>query len=542
MASIRSTVVWVITIPLLLIAAICRFLVFLIDFLVPKKVQELIPIIDVQRTFFLYASQLLAPPEKKQLEHAVNELQEVTGQVEEIAKGYAVRKAVGQSVDYALSFAVLGGLGVARWLIQHNIDPILIALFASSATVIIATLAGLFGPVYELAHQSKTICLEHGAYRGASLYRKLEQIFGVPFMVAKSSFIVLDTPPVDHDTLEDFKEEISSQLSEAQQTLKSLLGKDDADIPEATKQLVAKLLENTENELQTLNYENLRDDVSREFAMLYFEQEFAIRPWKRKRALKAFAKQMGLSIREAEDLLRLFSFKLQYGQVDADFVQSILISGAAKGIIEKEQEYHEMFEDVEMNHVAIGLALGGIRFLLDHYAPEPSRIKRMALGVKHGFITVVAMPLAIAISFKNWLIHLKNSTSMMFYHLKKGTWIHWTKIRAREIATTIDGLPAQIKQTIREFRTKMKAARKDEQKSWEVRRKISRGIRLFFGFIFIIPLGIYRLVRGIFRFFITTEHDVRKQFQSEVAYAALVKMYIELYNKLSLASHVTSAY
>ncbi len=542
MAFVRSFIIWLITIPLLIAAVVCRFLVVLIDFFVPKKLQELIPIIDVQRTFLLYASQLLAPPEKKQLEQAVNELQEVTGQVEEIAKGYAVRKAVGQSVDYALSFAVLGGLGVARWLIQHNIDPILIAIFASSATVIIATLAGFFGPIYELAHQSKTICLEHGAYRGASIYRKLEQIFGVPFMVAKSSFIVLDTPPVDHETLEDFKEEISSQLSEAQRTLKSLLGRDDADIPEATKQLVANLLENTENELKTLNYENLRDDVSREFAMLYFEQEFAIRPWKRKRALKAFAKQMGLSIKEAEDLLRLFSFKLQYGQVDSDFVQSILISGAAKGIIEKEQEYHEVFEDVEMNHVAIGLALGGIRFLLDHYTPEPSRIKRMAIGIKHGFVTLFAMPLALAVSFKNWLIHLKNSTSMTFYHLRKGTWLHWTKIRAREIATTLDGLPAQIKQTTREFRTKLKATQKDEQKSWQLKRKISKGLGLALGFIFIIPLGLYRLIRGIFRFFITTEHDVRKQFQSEVAYAALVKMYIELYNKLSLASHVSSAF
>ena len=129
---------------------ISKLLVWIIDFFIPRKLQELIPIIDVQRTFLVYGAQMLTPPVKKELEAAVDTLQTVSGQVEEIAKGYAIRKAVGQSVDYALSFAVLGGLGVAKWLVEHHISPILIALFASSATVIIATLAGFFGPVYEL--------------------------------------------------------------------------------------------------------------------------------------------------------------------------------------------------------------------------------------------------------------------------------------------------------------------------------------------------------------------------------------------------------
>jgi len=534
---------------LVIVASISKLLVWLIDFFIPRKLQELIPIIDVQRTFLLYGSQMLTPPVKKELEEAIENLQSVTGQVEEIAKGYAIRKAIGQSVDYALSFAVLGGLGVARWLVQHNISPILIALFASSATVLIATLAGFFGPIYELSKQSKILCLKHGAYRGASMYKKLENIFGVPFMVAKSSFIILDTPPVDNETLEEFKEELSTKLNKVEHSLKSLLGQDDADIPETTRQLLEELLQKAEIELKSLNYEQLKTEIAREFAMIYFEQEFSLLPWKRKRALKQFAKKMGLSIRDAETLLRLLSFKLEYGQVDSDFVQSILISGAAKGIIEKEQEYHEMFEDVEMNQVAIGLAIGAIRFLLDHYQPPQPITKRIAKRIKHFFISIFAMPWVLILSIRSWFSHLNKMSKITIFHIKNNTPKKWMAIRYREISTQLENifneLPDKFVFWKKEDNNEKEQVINEEKKKslrWRVSHSIWVGIKLVLAFIFIIPLGILKIIRWFIRLFITTEDDVRKKFQSEVAHSALVSMYIELYEKLSLGSYITSAY
>ena len=199
---------FVMFLPLIfLISVSARIVLTISDIVFPEKVRRLLPIITAYRMLLIAISDLFISSERAAAMDAIEELGELKNQQDQVAKGYAARKAIGQTLDYALSFAILFVLGVGPWLMGYEIfaeNPWIMVVVLSSFTVLISLLATLFGPLYTYFSGCKDYCLKKGAYRGATVYWRLEKLFSIPFLATRSGFMLLDMPPIDADTLNEF--------------------------------------------------------------------------------------------------------------------------------------------------------------------------------------------------------------------------------------------------------------------------------------------------------------------------------------------------
>jgi hypothetical protein len=534
MSKVENSLVVLIGVIIFIVAMGGQFLVAVIDLIFPPKLQELVPYIDAFRTLILNIGQVLADPQRIEAEQALASLGNMSDKVDEIGEGYALRKSIGQGIDFGLS-AVVIALGMLTFLIGTGIPPGLVILFFGTLSIAFATFSGLFGPFYGIAGAAKDFSLRQGNYRGASIYKTIEQLFAIPFMAASAGFMLLDLPPVDAETLDDFKDEMQDQLTEISDNINSLLGKDQGAIPRKTRKLIESLMESTTQSLGTLDFRNIREETAREFALTYYQHEFSWKPWKRKEAVEEFAVSNNFDVQTGEDTLRLIGYKILAGQMDDDMVSNVMISAAMKGVIMMEQKYQELFEDVELGQTCTGLAFGARQFLHDHYIVRSQ--SQSAFGVlKNLFLGIFAIPMVLAISFYKY-------TNRFFDTLGENFWnqriVETSKLRYGEISTALLLLPSKI----REFRTRgPKTDKEKEQRNWEIRRKLRRVISMIWE-VLVFPIVILMgISKWLWKRLSKQERGVREMFEEAIAHAALVSMYDELYKKLVMQDHVTTGY
>ncbi|MDH5404156.1 MAG: hypothetical protein OEZ01_02215 [Candidatus Heimdallarchaeota archaeon] len=537
MSKVESSVYIILTIPVLALALTCQLVVGLIDLIFPKRVQELIPYIDVTKTFVLNLAQIMANPGRIQAEKALSGISELTDQVEEIAEGYALRKGIGQGIDVGLTIVVFGVFGVLTVLTDDfEIDPtIALALFGSLALAL-STFAGLFGPFYGLAGSCKKFMLKHGNYRGASVYKILEQIFAIPFMAAAAGFLFLDLPPIDADSLDDFKNDMQEQITEIGDSVNSLLGTDKSAIPRKTRKMIASIMNATKHNLSSLDFREIREDSAREFALTYYQHEFPWRPWARKRAVREFAEKYYFDLETAEDSLKLIGFKILEGQMTDDMVNNVMISSAMRGVIMMENQHNQYFEAMELGQTCTGLAFGARQFLKDHYLVATKK-QKIFRTTKNFIMGLFAIPIVLVISFheyaNSFYDKLVNEIEDIIF---EGRLDDILKIRYYEINQGFKlafNKPEKVKET--------KTKEQKMQRNWQIGRKFKRLVSMIWEVVIFPVLIILNVLKWIYHK-IRGVDESKETFEEEIAHAALVSMYDELYKKLVMQTHLSTGF
>ncbi len=534
MSKVESAVVVLLAIPVLIVAIGSHIIVEIIDLIFPPKLQELVPYIDALKTLIWNISVTMADPQRLETELALQNLGNMSEHVDDIGEGYALRKGVGQGIDLGLT-AIVIALGMFTLLADIGIPPGLVILFFGSLSLAFATFSGFFGPFYGIAGSAKEFSLRHGNYRGASFYKTIEQIFAIPFMAASAGFMLLDLPPVDAETLDDFKTEMQDQITEISDNINSLLGKNASAIPRATRKKIAQIMGSTEQNLGKLDFRNIREDTAREFALTYYQHEFTWKPWKRKNAVQEFAKKNHFDVETGEDTLKLIGYKIVAGQMDDDMVSNVMISAAMKGVIMMEQKYQELFEDAELGQTCTGLAFGARQFLNDHYIVR-SKQRRIYDILKNLAIGIFAVPIILAISFHKYTNRFFDT---MGENIVNQNIFGLSKLRFNEIHTHLVNIPKKM----REKRQRPpKTKEEKQQRNWEVQRKIRKVLSMIWEVIIFPVVIILGVSKWLYKRFSGKERSAREMFEEAVAHAALVSMYDELYRKLVMQDHVSTGY
>jgi hypothetical protein len=559
------------------IAIFARVILIISDTLFPERVRTLLPIITAYRMLLLAISDMFISAERSAAMEALQELDELKTKQDQVAKGYAARKAIGQTVDYALSFGLLIGLGLGATLMQNEFfaeNPWVIVIFLSSATVVISLLATLFGPLYTYFSGCKNYCLKKGAYRGASLYWKLEQLFSIPFLATRSGFMLLDMPPIDAETLNEFSAQIKNEMNDIQSSVNSLLARDSSQIPSLMRTKIQDLVKQSGGSLGDLNFESIQEELAREFALSLYQLEFPLMFWRRKKAIKKFAESLNLAVNDTEDILRLINVKIDYRQAPVDMVNAILVAGAMKGIVQKEQEYQELLSDADFAEISTGLAFGVRQFIEDQYMLE-SKPRRFWMQIKNFFVSIftpfivlfTGVGLYLQIVYEEFR-EKSGSTSMKeIGEYNKMRWreilvvlnnypiifvskLHFLKNKVfgkDTVVVTVEGLGLdQVQEDISSLIPAVAPEIPDLPLIPEKPTPPTNPWKVFFKIIikiiFILPVAIIALVKQItgliYRLIKNeeTEEKMHNRFQADISHAALASCYVELYSKLVDAS------
>lgn len=534
----QDTLVVLITVPVLLLALIANFLVFLIDLLFPPKIQELVPYIDALRTLILNIANAMAEPERLTAQLALENLGSMSDAVSDIGEGYALRKSIGQGIDFGLT-AVVIAFGVFAWAIDIGVPPQVLFLLFGSLGLALATFSGFFGPFYGLAGAAKDFSLHHGNYRGAAFFKIIEEIFAIPFMAAAAGFLLLDLPPVDSQTLDEFRGEMQDQLTDISDNINSLLGKNASAVPRKTRKMIASLMTTTTQNLNKLDFRNVRQETAREFALTYYQHEFSLRPWKRKEAVDEFAKANNFDKETGEQTLKLIGYKIDAGQMDDDMVSNIMISSAMRGVIMMEEKYQSLLDSVELGQTCTGLAFGARQFLKDHYIVRTKK-QQFFIMIKNLVLGIIAIPAVLIIAFHKYANRIFD---VLGENIINQEILFLTNMRYKEISAEIKKIPSNIKSK-REKTPKSEEEKEEikQQRNWEIRRKINS----VFSKLLIVLVFPFKIIFGVFSWIVQKfrkqETNPRQAFEEAVAHAALVSMYNELYKKLVIQDHVFTTY
>ncbi|MCY3412585.1 MAG: hypothetical protein INQ03_13180 [Candidatus Heimdallarchaeota archaeon] len=540
----NSIAIWL-TFPILILTLGAQFIVAAVDIIFPPRLQELVPYIEVTREMIFSLTQFMASEERIQAKEALENLETVSGRVEEIAEGYALRKGLGQGIDLGLTFIVFVLGGVLTFMTSDlRIPPQVIAALFASLGLALSTFAGFFGPFYGLASSCKEFTLKHGNYRGAVIYKAIEQLFSIPFMAASAGFLLLDLPPIDGESLDEFKNEMNDQINEIGDNINSLLGTDSSAVPRKTRKMIANLVGSEDSGLGKLDFRNILKETNRAFALTYYQHEFSWKPWKRKSIVSEFAERIHFDLQGAEDALKLIGFKIQAGQLDDDMVNNIMVSAAMKGVIMMEQKYMEMLGDLELGQTCTGLAFGARQFIEDHYVVRTEFIEKFIAKARSFFIGFFAVPIVLIISFHNYANRFFDEVSYAFADMIfDGRGAKLFKMRAHEVYGELLKIPANI----RASRAEKKELKKDEEKVEEMKEERNFQIKAILITIvskvwqvIVFPI---KIIIGIILWpvkkFRGEEENKREQFEEAVSHAALVSMYEELYKQLIMQTNIS---
>ncbi|MHA2504209.1 MAG: hypothetical protein ACXAE3_15225 [Candidatus Kariarchaeaceae archaeon] len=543
MSKVPQSVAMLVSFPILIVIFGSKLILELWNIFFPPRMRELIPYLEVTRELFLNISIALADPKRLEAEVALASLNDLSGQVDELAEGYAIRKGVGQSIDVGLTVVVFAFLGVLSFLTDDlGIPTEVIALLFGSLALALSTFAGFFGPFYGLAGACKEYTLKHGNYRAASIYKVIENVFSIPFNVASAGFLFLDLPPIDADTLEDFKGELQEQLEEVTSNISSLLGRDRGAVPRKTQKMIAALAGSAETNLNKLDFRDLRQETAREFALTYFQHEFAWKPWNRKTAVKEFAQKYYFDQQTGEENLMLISDKIRLGQTDEDLVNNVMVTAALRSIVMMEEKYQSRLADLELGQTCTGLAFGARQFIKDHYKVETA-FQRYSTSIYHFFMGLFAIPIVTVIAFKGYANRFFDEVVEAIADglFAGGTKDH-IKIRTREIIDAIDQLPSKLKKERKERTPEIVEERK-EKRLWNIKNKFIKLVGWIWQVISFPFMVIYKSGRWIARRFVQTDSEVpTESFEEAVAHTALVAIYDELFKRLVMQQGVSMAY
>ena len=540
MSKVPDSSAIVVSFPILIVVLGAKFILTIWDLLFPPKMRELVPYLDVTRDLILNISLALADPNRVEIENALDDLGNTNEQMDELIYGYALRKGVGQSIDVGLTVIVVA-LGFFAFFTDLGIPPQLVVLLFGSLALAMSTFAGLFGPFYGLARSCKEYSLKRGNYRAAAIYKIIENLFSIPFNVASAGFLFLDLPPVDAESLEDFKNEFHDNLESLTTNIASLLGKDKGGVPKKTQKMIAELLGSSEKSMSKLDFRNLREETAREFALTYFQHEFSWKPWTRKSAVTEFAEKYHFDRQLGEENLMLIGDKIRLGQLEEDMVNNIMVSAALRGIIMMEQKYQETLADLELGQTCTGLAFGARQFLKDHYIVQ-TRFQKWLRRIRDFMMGWLAMPIVFAIAMNNYFNRLFDELSNTIADgIFNGSAWELIKFRTSEVIEQVGQLPNKLKREKKEVPEQEEETEK-KQRNWELTRKIKRfGAMLWevLAFPFIVT---FKTIRLIYRKNVVDEENPREGFEEAVAHAALVSIYDSLFQNLVMQTQVSSGY
>lgn len=540
MAKVEGSIAMVIAVPILLVSFGTKLLVALYDLFFPSRFRDFMPYLDVTRMMFLSLTEIMADEERLETEKALAQLGNTQEQVDEIAAGYHIRKGIGQGIDYGITAVVFAFFGVLAFLTGDlGIPPQVVVLLFSSVGLAFATFAGFFGPFYGLFEACKLFALRHGNYRAATIYRSIEQLFSIPFNVVAAGFLLIDLPPVDAESLEDFKGEMQEQLTEITENISSLLGQDKGDIPQRTRRMISEVLGSTQQSLADLDFREMREETAREFALIYYQHEFSIKPWARKSAVEEFAQINHFDVLNGEENLKLIGAKIKAGQMTDDMVNNIMISAALRGVIQMEQKHQETLQELELGQTCTGLAFGARQFLKDHYVVK-TQSQQIGSFLKNVFVGFFAIPLVIVLSYHRYANRFYDELAKVVKeYFIQGRAKEIYLLRTTEVYTNLrkllsgEGLPKPPKEEVEEVK---------ERRSINILTSLRKMVKLIWDVVVFPFMLIYYIIRWVYKRVFIREPNRRDDFEKAISHAALVSMYDELFKRLVMQTHVSSAY
>jgi hypothetical protein len=432
---------------------------------------------------------------------------------------------------------IIWGKSIIAWFndwLPPSVPAAVSFILLGTIMLLISWIVTLFGPFYVIFHNSSKYLLKMGAYRWASIYQDLENIFAIPYYAAKSSFSFFDAPPISSETLQEFKLDIKEEIDIVKEKVEGLLALDTKSVPDRSKQELDKLLKKIEIPLEEFDLSKVKDTTSRTFALLIWSKEESLLPWRRSKALEKFALQNNMTKPEVEEAFYALNRKREEG-LDEETIKSVLITGALKGIEEQEKKYSQIMTDIETNKLAISLALGTEQFIEDMYRPMP----KFVLVLKIIGVSIIAILMPFLLVILAVLLYVKHLVFTLFKTIfSKGT-IQFPKYiakRYKEVKGNLIDTYDSVKKKGKEFSFK-------EDLDFNFKKVMKNFGRFLLKFLlFLIKFAtlwafwkyLYeRIVKLIQRR--QPENQMRRLFERELTTESLVYMYQEIYDKLIVA-------
>ena len=529
-----------------LIAAIsigAKFLIIIYDIFIPKTLREYVPFLNMIRKIAVPISELLAGKKSKEITEVTNELDELELKKEKVMKSYPLRRTIGQAISMGVSPLLLIVIPTVIWgetlivKIQqalHIPDEYtwIIYILLGTIMLILSWIVTVFGPFYVIFHNSSKYMLKLGAYRWASIFQDLENLFAIPYYTAKSSFSFFDAPPISSETLTEFKLDIKDEVDLVKEKVEGLLALDAKNVPERSKEQLEKLLKRIEIPIEKLDLSKVKDSTARTFALLIWSKESSIFPWRRKEALERFAENNNMTKKEVQEAFLLLNKKRKEEGITEETVKSILITGAFKGIEKQETKYKQIMTDIEENKLAISLALGTEQYLEDIYSTLPRFVKILrAIGFA---ILALLMPfLLIIYAILMYIKHILFSIVKTIFSKHILTIHKYIMKRYREINTTITETYHFVKEKGKKFNFKEDVDIDFKGFFKKIGKIFLKLIMALIKLAILWPLWKSLYIR-IVKFISSRrpEAKMKRMFEKELTTESLVFMYQEIYEKI----------
>ncbi|MHA1401747.1 MAG: hypothetical protein ACTSQE_15455 [Candidatus Heimdallarchaeaceae archaeon] len=510
------------------------------DILVPRALRELVPILNMFRKYILIASELLSGKKGKEVIEVATELEEIKMREEKVTKNYPVRRGLGEAINLGLHPVIMFAIPTAIWGedLHHLFEswgiPVSLGiLLFGTGLLCISWIATIFGPIYALFHECSMFMLRRKSYRWAEIFQDLENLFALPYYTARSSFSILDAPPISAETFQDFKLDIMDDLQEMKDRVQDLLALDAKQVPDRSKRMLEDLLKKTQKSLGSLDINEITEETARTFSLLIWNKEGSFLPWRRNEALERFAEYNGLSFKEAKKTIEIIALKTLEGYTSKDLYFSIMLTGALKGIASLEKRYEHILCDLEYTSIALSLALGAHQYILDKFIPTPW-IKKVWKSILDSLIALVLPYYILILSIFNYFKHIVVQTGKDIVGIKDLRRKKIISSRYREIKDTLNDVYFSLGEKNINFK---------EELDIDFKAFFKKFGKFLLKLLLIIPLLFWSLIKTLYITLKklwarrTEEEKNKRQFEKELATEVLASMYQEIYEKIVLADY-----
>ncbi|UJG41352.1 MAG: hypothetical protein K9W45_02555 [Candidatus Heimdallarchaeum aukensis] len=522
-----------------IISLIGSFILLIYDIFVPRTLRELVPILNMFRKYILIAAELFSGKKSKEVAEVVSELEEIKMKEEKIMKNYPIRRGIGEAINLGLHPVIIFAIPTAIWgknlhqLFESWGIPVSLGiLLFGTGLLCISWIATIFGPIYALFHECSIFMLKRGSYRWAEFFQDLENLFALPYYTARSSFSILDAPPISAETLEEFKLDIMDDIGQIKNRIADILSLDATQVPERSKQMLQELLIETQQSLGSINISEIKEVTARQFALLIWNKEGSMFPWRRNEALEEFAKKNNMSVKEAKKTIQLIAKKAVEGFTSKDLYFSIMITGALKGIAELEEKYKQFMSDIEYTSTALSLSLGAQQYIIDTFTEKPF-YKKLLKVLVDSFIALFLPYIMLLVVIFKYFKHVVGQTIRNIVSIKD---LKKKKIFRNKIK--------EIKETLYSSYHSIGDSKFSLKETFDIDfgeffKKLGK---FFVKVLLLVPLLFWSLIKAIYiriqkllrrR---TEEEKNKRKFEKELATKTLVAMYEELYEKIVLSN------
>ncbi len=550
---------WLGGILLYIVVVFAKVVFQIYETLIPRGLRELVPILNLWRKYLVYISNLFSSHEKMEMVKIEEEIDELIIKEDRINKAYPIQRGVGETYDHVLIIVVI--IVASLVLIQSqttNFDALLdavtnrfeffqrlgetarwllltvIAIICSTVMGILSFIATITGPIYSLFHKSSLRMVKIGAYRFASYYQKVEDLFALPYLASKASFSFFDAPPISQETYEEFKLDLMGDLKNLRRRFTNILNLDPTSLSEKAKEVYRRFLSSKSEE--RLDMTQIEDYISRAFALEIWQKETSMIPWSKEPGLALFAERHNLPYKEAKQTFDFVTVKLQDKFITKPFYSSILLTGALKGVMAVENKYEMPMSDMEYNQLAFSLALGAQRYIIDHFA-KPRFRRGLRIKLRNLSYGLIVPYIELFDAFVSYGKHIGSYSKRRF---SKG----WSKRAGKFLGTRFAEIQKGLFSILlEEDETKDKKEKQNLAEAKEVLKMVWKAFLFLFKVILALPLSIYYMLKLFFQFFVSIwrfnqpEAKKKRNFEKDLAKESMVAMYDEIYSKLVLETY-----